>query len=217
MRRQAIIAVAAIAALAAGAGAVQATTGPTQNLPKPDVHIPVRVSQPYIGHWVIDQVAAAARVDSGQIALDYTKPPGAYLIGNITLRYYDKDGRASSFLANLYPFSQTSKGVRANILSQASLAKIGAVTMERPHGDHMNGTITLDGRTYKLVYKAKSMDAVVNAQPPPKARPLGGASPSQDDSTTSTTPAQSGDEVPADAGAATGLYAPLVKLAYELS
>jgi hypothetical protein len=216
VRRQTVIAAATAAVLAAGAGVAavaQATTGPTDNLPKPDVHVPARVSTPYIGHWVIDQVDQDARVDSGQIALDYTLPPGRYLIGNITLRYYDEEGRPSSFLANLYPFAETKDGgVQANILSQGSLAKLGAVTIERPDHDAMTGTITLHGDTYRVVYAAKSLEDVVNATPPPKARPLGSKPrrPQRDDQ-------PDANATPANPGAAAAMYAPVVRLAYKLT
>jgi hypothetical protein len=222
VRRQTVIAAATAAVLAASAAVAQATTGPTDNLPKPDVHVPPRVSTPYIGHWVIDQVDEDARVDSGQIALDYTVPPGRYMIGNITLRYYDEQGRPSSFLANLYPFAETQDGgVQANILSQGSLAKLGAITLEKPDHDAMTGTITLHGDTYRVVYAAKSLDDVAKATPPPKARPLGAKRrPAQrtggqdrgdkrDSGGTSATPQ--------NAGAAAAMYAPAVRLAYQLT
>jgi hypothetical protein len=200
--------------LACAATVAQATTGPTRNLPKPDVQVPTRVSVPYIGHWVIDQVEKDSRIDSGQIALDYTLPPGRYLIGNITLRYYDSQGRPSSFLANLYPFAETHDGgVEANILSQGSLAKLGAATFTKPRGGTMTGTITLHGDTYKVVYATKSEADVASAAPPPKARPLG----------SKPRPARSGDASPADdatpdnPGAASAMYAPAVRLAYQLT
>jgi hypothetical protein len=213
VRRQTVIAAATAAVLAAGAAVAQATTGPTDNLPKPDVHVPTRVSGPYLGHWVIDQVDEDARIDSGQIALDYTLPPGRYLIGNITLRYYDKDGRPSSFLANLYPFAETKDGgVQANILSQGSLAKLGAATFEKPDHDAMTGTITLHGDTYRVVYAAKSLEDVADAAPPPKARPLGAkAKPTQGATITKT------DRTPENPGAAAAMYAPVVRLAYQLT
>jgi hypothetical protein len=216
VRRQTAIAGAAAAVLAVGAAVAQATTGPTDNLPKPNVHVAPRVSTPYIGHWVIDQVDKDARIDSGQIALDYTLPPGRYLIGNITLRYFDEQGRPSSFLANLYPFAETKDGgVQANILSQGSLAKLGGVTFEKPDHDAMTGTITLHGDTYRVVYASKSLDDVAAATPPPKARALG-AKPR---------PAQPGggedagdsSAMPENAGAAAAMYAPAVRLAYELT
>jgi hypothetical protein len=213
VRRQTVIAAATAAVLAAGAAVAQATTGPTDNLPKPDVHVPTRVSGPYLGHWVIDQVDKDARIDSGQIALDYTLPPGRYLIGNITLRYYDKDGRPSSFLANLYPFAETKDGgVQANILSQGSLAKLGAVTFEKPDHDAMTGTITLHGDTYRVVYAAKSLADVADAAPPPKARPLGAKGKPVQDPTRAKT-----DDTPRNPGAAAAMYAPAVRLAYQLT
>ena len=218
MRRQSVIAAATAAVLAAGAAVAQATTGPTDNLPKPDVHVPARISTPFIGHWVIDQVDQDARIDSGQIALDYTLPPSRYLIGNITLRYYDEDGRASSFLANLYPFAPTKNGgVRANILSQGSLAKLGAVTLEKPDGDVMTGTITLHGDTYRLVYTAKSLEDVAIAKPPPQARPLGSKPRPSNRDGADTPPKRDERAAPANPGAAAAMYAPAVRLAYQLT
>lgn len=214
MRRPTVIAAVAAAALAVAATVAQATTGPTDNLPKPNVHVPTRVSTPYLGHWVIDQVPKDARIDSGQIALDYTLPPGRYLIGNITLRYYDQQGRPSSFLANLYPFAETGNGgVQANILSQGSLAKLGAVTFAKPRGDTLTGTITLHGDTYKVVYAAKSLADVADAAPPPKARPLG----SKPRPARSTDASGTKAATPENPGAAAAMYAPAVRLAYELA
>lgn len=215
MRRPTVIAAATAVLLAVAAAVAQGTTGPSDNLPKPNVQVPVRVSQAYIGHWVIDQVDEDSRIDSGQIALDYTLPPGRYLIGSITLRYYDEQGRPSSFLANLYPFAETKDGgVAASILSQGSLAKLGAVTFAKPGQDAMTGTITLHGDTYRVVYAAKSLDDVASATPPPKARPLGAqARPAQ----SSSGDASTSDAAPKNAGAAAAMYAPAVRLAYELA
>lgn len=223
MGRRTLLATALGVGLALSAvGVAGATTGVGTGLPQPSVLVAPQIGDQFVGRFAIAQIDRRARVTSGEVSIDYTETPNPYLIGIATLYGFDSGGRQSSFVANIYPFSFTHRLLRANILSQGSNKRLGAVTFQIPTNPNtQTGTMTINGGTYAVGYRRMNDDTnptaplppakLVDAAPP-KLKKVGlGASNKAEYGRYALVPSD------ADAGANSGLYAPVVRIASALS
>jgi hypothetical protein len=209
-------------ALASTAGLASATTGVGTGLPQPRVLVEPAIGDQFVGRYVVTEVDRRAKITSGQIMIDYTETPNPYLVGNLTLSGFDTGGRQSTFIANVYPFSFRNRLLRADVLSQGSNQRLGAVTFQIPTGpDTQTGTLTFKGGTYPIAYKRLDDDTSPTA-PLPLAKLIDSSPPKlEKDGLGASDKAFYGryDLQPSDqdAGANAGFYAPVVRLAAALS
>jgi hypothetical protein len=209
-------------ALSAAGDVALATTGGGTGLPQPKTTVAAAVGKPFVGRYAIGEIDRGARITSGQLLIDYTETSRPFLIGNLVAYGYDRDGRASTATANLYPFRFSGGRLRASILAQGSNKRIGDVAFDEPTDPYaLRGTMTWNGRTMPVVFQRLAA-TVGPADPLPRARLVSSVAPRV------THPGLGPHAASAygsyalqpprdDAGLESGMYAPLVRVATALS
>jgi hypothetical protein len=211
----------AAAAVAASSSVADATTGVGAGLPQPRVSVAPAIGDIFVGAYTIKEIDRRAGIRSGELMMDYTEIPRPHMVGNLTIYGYDSAGRQSTSSENVYPFQFKRRMLRAGILTQGSLQRIGAVTFQLPTDpNNLSGTITWRGGTYDVVYQRADDDdgpfAIPDARqidPAPPKLTKDGVGPDNAAAYGAYRLAPSND----DAGVNASLYAPLVRVAAALS
>jgi hypothetical protein len=217
------VALAAITAAAAtAAGPVQATTGISTGLPEPDVHVRPVDGEPFEGRYVLSEIPREAKITAGQVVIQYTETARPYLVGFAEFDGFDKEGRRSLWMANLYPFTYEGHRLAADVLSQGSNTRLGRfVVRDKATDSRLEGRLTVGTKTYDVAFR--EVDEETNyAGKLPKAKLTSGglASPLKStgwgkQSTFLGRYRQVEDASAPSAGA--GPFAPLVRVARALS
>jgi hypothetical protein len=221
-----VLAVTTGVALASAVGIAAATTGPN-GTHTPRVLVQKSVGDHFTGRWTITKIEKRAMIAGGQVQIDYTITKTPYLFGTFQLQTYDDDGRQTNFVANLYPFAYAGGTLRAEILSPGSNDKLGSMTFAMPDADPasvLQGTLTFQGGTYDVAYRRADPDAPITGStgtPAAESTAPAAQAPAPAEPTRAGLGAGAADRYEvapeaADAGASSGLYAPVVRVAAAL-
>lgn len=130
-----------------------ATTGVGTGLPQPRVDVAQSDGAPFVGRWAIGAIDRHARVNSGQLMIDYTDTEKPFLIGSLAIFGYDDDGRQQSTSLITYPFSYGNGTLSARVISQGTFARVGALRLPDPvRPDQLRGELTWRGGTWQVVF-----------------------------------------------------------------
>jgi hypothetical protein len=215
------VVVAAAVASAAAATSSFATTGASTGLPEPKVKVLRADGEPFEGRYVLTSVDRTAQITGGQIQVGYTETGRPYLVGFAEFASFDTDGRRTLWTANLYPFTYAHDKLSADVLSQATNDRLGGLVLNRPEGDKLTGTLTVNGLPHPVSFRTIGDDESLHGKLPAvtqtAARPLGHLAHTGWGKASSFAGRYrlSAQGQATHAGAAT--YAPLVQLANALS
>jgi hypothetical protein len=145
--RQVLIAVGAIGLILVGLPpSASATTGPTIILPASQYKVDSRVQRLYVGAYELKAVAKGARIRTSALGIEVS---AGTLRGLAQFYGYDLEGNQTLWLAVLYNFHLTAKGVMIiDLLSPGGGAIIGRLSMTRSKNGDLRGKIALPLGTY---------------------------------------------------------------------
>jgi hypothetical protein len=172
-RRGGAVVLAVVGSAVASVGLAHATTGSTNGFPQPKVHVAERLTDPFVGRYVLAEVGRSARIRNGELKLDYSESSSPeFLVGAVQFFGYDEDGRQSLSLDALYPFTWSHGRLRATVVSQGlTQVPLGRVSLKPPTApDEVTGRLTLDGATFPITLRRLANGETVGSDPPPARR-----------------------------------------------
>lgn len=143
-----------------------ATTGASTGLPEPKVKVLRADGEPFEGRYVLTAVDRTAQITGGQIQVGYTETAHPFLVGFAEFASFDTDGRKSLWTANLYPFTYAKGKLRADVLSQASDDRLGALVLDQPKGTTLTGTLTVAGVPHAVAFRRIDDDVSLHGKLP---------------------------------------------------
>ena len=133
------------------AGIAHATTGPSVDLP-PTFRVPGKFAAQFLGQYILKSVPAAAHIQSAALGIEVSDK--GFLQGVGQFYGYTASGSQSSWVATLYHFHQIGKAhMTLDLLAPAANGVLlGRLLVAPPQHELLNGTITLSGHTYPVVF-----------------------------------------------------------------
>lgn len=133
-------------------GIVQATTGPSYNLP-PTYTVSSKFGQQFVGQYILKSVPTAARLQSAALGVEVGN--NGFLHGIGQFYGYDASGSQSSWVATLYHFRQTSKSqMTIDLLPPATVTgRLGRLFVSPPRHSIMSGKIQIGAHTYPVTFR----------------------------------------------------------------
>ena len=132
-------------------GVAHATTGPSVDLP-PTYAVPGKFAAQFLGQYILKSVPAAAHIQSAALGIEVSDK--GFLHGVGQFYGYNTSGSQSSWVATLYHFHQLGKAqMTLDLLAPAGNGVLlGRLLVAPPQHELLNGTITLSGHRYPVVF-----------------------------------------------------------------
>lgn len=133
------------------AGVAHATTGPSVDLPT-TFRVPGKFAAQFLGQYILKSVPAAAHIQSAAMGIEVSDK--GFLHGVGQFYGYNTSGSQSSWVATLYHFHQIGKAqMTLDLLAPAGNGVLlGRLLVAPPQRELLNGTITLSGHSYPVVF-----------------------------------------------------------------
>jgi hypothetical protein len=171
-----VVAIAVAAAAGTHVDRARGTTGAT-GLPQPKEVVARSIGDRFIGRYALTTVDRRSDIVSGELAIEWTHTARPFLLGFLYLYRNDADGRQSSFISNVYPFSYRKGTLAATVTAQGSGEGLGRLALRLPTDpDDRTGTLRLGSTTaYAVSFRRREETASPTAALPPAERTDGGA------------------------------------------
>ena len=155
-RRAALtLCVVAVASLGAAAAAT-ATTGPGYLLKHPGHKITAQQAKPFTGVFKFNAAGSSSKVVSANMFAELNnQPPQNFMVGQIQVYAYDRNGQEGDWVGTLYNWHWTGKVMQMELVGFSGTPLLGYMVLRtQDNGKHLSGTLVTrsDNSHYKIAF-----------------------------------------------------------------
>jgi hypothetical protein len=154
--RTALLVLSVVVAASFGAAAIaSATTGPGYLLKHPGYRVTTKDAKPFIGVWKYNPKGDSKNVINTSMFANFSERPENFLVGQVQVFAYDKNGQEGDWVGTMYNWHWTGKQMQMELVGFGGTPVLGYMTLTSSGPNTLKGTIvtTANHAKYTVAFK----------------------------------------------------------------